>query len=361
MPDQDFKSPTINTESISILENPWDNVYWFARMLINSDRYGGVVGTDSNTMLSLYSGLQTLLSKQKQQDESLVVKTAFEFIADILLRRWGKTKKKSAIELLVADLEDRLVTVRDIEVLCFTIKHVIVPTNESLKTIPSDDRIFAESVVTALLKTKDEKGLQEVINIWDDLGLYGCLTAERTEIVKRFGQLRQHLSKGIDEGEIDIILSAFCQEYERRVGQKRKGRAGRGVESATALILNFYNIRTSEGPEHFTAALEIDRWVRTNDRWYIGISCKRTLRERWKQAYTSEIGLLDRHKIKYIWHLITYDRDLSDDKITEMGSHRIVFYLPDDSERFKTARQHPGMKKYVRPMSMFIQDLTKEL
>ena len=31
----------------NIIGNPWDNVYWFARMLINFDKYGGV-GTDSN-------------------------------------------------------------------------------------------------------------------------------------------------------------------------------------------------------------------------------------------------------------------------------------------------------------------------
>jgi hypothetical protein len=84
------------------------------------------------------------------------------------------------------------------------------------------------------------------------------------------------------------------------------------------------------------------------------------LRERWKQAYTTDLGLLDRHKIKYIWHLITYDRDLSDDKITEMGSHRVIFYLPDDSDRYKTASKHPGMQDYVKPMTCFVKDLNKQ-
>lgn len=104
----------------------------------------------------------------------------------------------------------------------------------------------------------------------------------------------------------------------------------------------------------------IDRWIKCKDGWHIGISCKRTLRERWKQAYTTDIGLLDRHKIKALWHLITYDRDLSDDKITEMGSHRAILYLPDNSERYLTTKDHPGMKNYVRPMTQFVSDLIKE-
>ncbi len=353
-------SETVPIEStVSILENAWDNTYWFARMLINSDRYGGI-GGDATLMSSLAAGLRTILTNQKTK-ENMVVETVAAFIREILSNRWGHTKKSAAVKLLSEDLIGRLTTQKDVEVLCVTIEQIVIPTNEALKIIPNDDRVFAESVVSALLKTRGEAGLQEVINIWDDLRLHGCLAAERTEIVKRFGLLHSYLLNIVERNDLNIILTAFCQEYERRVGQKRKGRAGRGVESAATFILNFYGIKTSAKPEHFTAALEIDRWVRTRDRWYIGISCKRTLRERWKQAYTTDLGLLDRHRIKYIWHLITYDRDLSDDKITEMGSHRVVFYLPNEGERYVAASQHPGMKEYVRPMTGFIEDLKTHL
>lgn len=360
MKDNAIKPQIVDAAAISMLRNPWENVYWFARMLINSDRYGGI-GGDSKTMLSLASGLRTFLDSSRTDDDAILVATAGAFIEELLQKKWGATKKRSAVELLLTDLKTRLVTLRDIEVFCLTIEQVLVPTNDSLKNIPNDDRVFAEAVVNALLKTKGEAGVREVINLWDNLGLYGCLAAERTEVVKRFSTLHDHLQKIVAREELSIILSAFCQEYERRVGQKRKGRAGRGVESAASFILGFYNIKASPRPEHFTAGIEIDRWVRTADRWYIGISCKRTLRERWKQAYTTDTGLLDRHKIKYIWNLITYDRDLSDEKLTEMGSHRVVFYLPDDSDRYESASTHPGMKGYVRPLSQFVKDLQKNL
>lgn len=43
----------------AILESPWDNVYWFARMLIASDKYGGV-GTDTATMIQIATAIRLL-------------------------------------------------------------------------------------------------------------------------------------------------------------------------------------------------------------------------------------------------------------------------------------------------------------
>ncbi len=345
-----------------VVTNPWDNVYWFARMLIASDKYGGV-GTDTTIMIQMAAAIRTTLTKLASEEEETVLEVTKDAIGNILLNRWGRTKKRVAVARLLEDLEERLLTLRDLEVLALTCEKIMVPINKALRDIPNDDRVFAESIVGALLKTKGEAGLATVINLWDDVGAYGCMTAERAEIVQTFGVLRNYLD-GLDlsRDEKDIILTAFCQEFERRVGQKRKGRAGRGVENATSFILDHFGIgSTSHGPEHFTTAMEIDRWVRAKDGWYIGISCKRTLRERWKQAYTTDMDLLNRHKIKALWHVLTFDRDLSDDKLTEMGSHRALFYLRDDSPRYQSAAAHVGMKTYARPMSLFISDLRSEV
>ena len=66
------------------------------------------------------------------------------------------------------------------------------------------------------------------------------------------------------------------------------------------------------------------------------------------------------HKIKGIWHLITYDNDLSDDKLTMLGSQNQFFYLNDKSERYCYCTSHPVMKNYVRPLSSFIKDIYQE-
>lgn len=94
-------------------------------------------------------------------------------------------------------------------------------------------------------------------------------------MVQRFAELRSYVMPlDLEARDESAILTAFCQEFERRVGQKRKGRAGRGVENATSFILDYYDIKTSAAPEHFTTGLEIDRWVRTDEGWYIGISLR---------------------------------------------------------------------------------------
>jgi len=76
-------------------------------------------------------------------------------------------------------------------------------------------------------------------------------------------------------------------------------------------------------PSHFQADLEVDNWVKTKDGWLIGISCKRTIRERWKNV-----------------------------------SNSIEVY---NSRRLKHASQHVGLKNYVRPISQLINDIRKDI
>jgi len=345
-----------------ISNNPWDNVYWFARMLIASDKYGSV-GTDTKTMAEISTSIRLLLDNLKNNEsEQIVIETLQANISQLLIKRWKDTKKFAAVNLLIEDLSKKLLTRKDFEVLSLTCEKIMIPINIALQSIPNDDKVFAESLAHALLTSKGEQGLSNVIDLWDDIGSYGCMTAERVQVVQCFGVIKENLnSLGLTNTEKDIVLTSFCQEFERRLGQKRKGRAGRGVESVTSFILDFYGFKASSIPEHFTTGLEIDRWLLNKEGWYIGISCKRTLRERWKQAYTTDTDLLNRHKIKELWHVITFDRDLSDDKLVEMGSYKAVFYLPDDSPRYLSARRHSGMSKYVRPLTSLIKDLKKEI
>ncbi len=342
-----------------ILENPWGKVYWFARMLINSDKYGGI-GTDSATMLNLAAAIYSLLGSHdfKNENEQIQIDILLRTVKKSLLQdRRAGTNKFASIEHLFEDLSKMLLTVKDFEVFALTCEKILVPINNALKEIPNDDNAFIRSVATSLLETKGEQGLANIINILDEIGTKGCVMAERKEIIRNFSLLKNELEGFLNTDELNIVLTAFCQEFERRVAQKRKGRAGRGVEGITSIILNHFGIKATHAPEHFTTGLEVDKWIKTNDGWLIGISCKRTLRERWKQAYTTDIDLLNRHKIRELWHVLTYDKDLSDDKITEIGSHRAILYLPDDSPRLKHALSHPGMKNYVRPMTQFIRDL----
>ena len=352
---------TINDDSRlekETIENPWRNVYWFSRMLINGDKYGGI-GTESELLASLASNLRLILDK-KGQTESEKLNICKSLIREILQNRFKKAKAKiDRVMLFCNDLEEKLADLDDVRVFILTSESVMIPINNAMATVPSNDRQYTVATATAYLNELGDKGMATVINMWDDLGVSGSLTAERVAMVREFTHLHRDVAK-MPETEANLVLTAFAQEFERRLGQKRKGRAGGSLEDVASFIFDYYDIKADHEPSHFQADIEVDKWVKCKDKWLIGISCKRTLRERWKQVSSADRGVLSKFKIKQIWHLVTYDEDLSDDKLTLLGGIGHVFYLRDESRILKHARQHIGMKAYVRPMSQFVNDIREE-
>ncbi|MDD3637576.1 MAG: hypothetical protein RBR84_03620 [Bacteroidales bacterium] len=345
---------------INNIQNKWHNVYWFSRMLISNDKYVAI-GKEPKLLSLLASSLKVISNEKLTTD---ILKLQKQTLKNIIQERYKKTStRKIRVERLLTDLDEMIKTAEDVEVFIMTCENILLPLQQAISNIPNDDKEFTLNIAKSYLEIQGEKGLATVINLWDDLGVKGCLTAERTEIVRAFATLRVLLSKTnqITEDDKDIVLTAFTQEFERRAGQKRKKRAGGSLEDVTDFILNFYRIKRASSPEHFQADIEIDNWVKTKDGWLIGISCKRTLRERWKQVSSAESTILSKYKIKYIYHILTYDEDLSDEKLTSLGGHRHIFYLPDESRRLKYAESHVGLKDYVRPISELINDLQKQL
>lgn len=263
---------------------------------------------------------------------------------------------------MLSELDEEINTLYDMEVFILTCENILLPLQQAISNIPSDDKEFTLNIAKSYLDIQGEEGLATVISLWDDLGVKGCLTAERTEIVRTFTTLRVLLTKdkSITEEDRDIVLTAFTQEFERRAAQKRKKRAGGSLEDVTDFILGYYKIKRAEAPSHFQADLEVDNWVKAKDGWLIGISCKRTIRERWKNM-SSTTEVYNRFKVKFIFHVVTFDEDLSDEKLTLLGEQRQIFYLPDNSRRLKYASEHVGLKNYVRPVSQLINDIRKEL
>jgi hypothetical protein len=346
---------------VGVNPSQWFKTYWFARMFADLEQSGVISGG------RVHVGILATIELMKRHIREWGVDEPISFSRQVIYEFLSRTCNRSSnigrqLWRFNEDLEYYLVTEHDLRVFVFTCEHLLLSIISALELVPRNLQISAESAVSAIFKSKGEKeGIPYIIKNWERLAAKGRAAAERVELVRLFGELRKYLEPRVTKEEMDIILSAFCQEFERRLGQKRKGRGGRAIEGAASLILKHFGFKTTHAPEHFTTGLEIDRWVKCKDGWLIGISCKRTFRERWKQTYTTDLDLLRRHKIKGLWHLLTYDRDLSDDKITEIGSHRAILYLPDNSERYMEVSKHPGMKDYVRPMTRFVSDLNGEV
>jgi hypothetical protein len=347
-------------DTSSFTVNPWDNAYWFARMLVSVDKYGAI-GTDNKLLSEVCSALRVIAQQTNEEEATLSLQK--QTLLNILQARYRKaTTKQARVNLFCKDVCKMLGRPEDMEVFLLTCESVILPTNQALANIPNDDRVYSESIAKSYLDLKKEAGLATVIALWDDLGTKGCLTAERTEIIKAFAVLRSMVATlPLNHYERDSILTALVQEFERRAGQKRKSRAGGSLEDVTSFILQYYGIKSVNAPEHFQADIEVDNWIKTSAGWLLGVSCKRTLRERWKQVSSADAALLSRFKILQLFHVITFDEDLSDDKITLLGAQRHIFYLPDNSRTLKHAQAHIGLKEYVRPLSGLIKDIKSEI
>jgi hypothetical protein len=354
-----------NTDNLAkiIANSSWRNSYWFARMLLNGDKYGGVGKTKEKQLLELSSQLEIILGR-----DILTTSEKITICKDMISKTLTGLFKPAAkgyvlADLLATDISDNIISVDDIIVFIVVIKYMVSPMNAAMAFVPSSDIEFCRTTAKNILDALGESSVGKVVGTWDDLGVKGCLDVERSLVVSEFTKLRTNLSALTTqrtEIEDNIILTAFVQEFERRLGQKRKNRAGNSLEDVSTFLFDYYGFKSHLKPDHFQTDIEVDKWFKCKDGWIIGISCKRTLRERWKQVSSADSNALSRYKIKEIWHLITYDKDLSDDKLTMLGQQRQIFYLSETNERYKSASKHIGMRDYVRPLSQFISDIRKE-
>jgi hypothetical protein len=325
-------------------------------MLINRDKYT-TIGNEPKLLTIISSSLKLTEEENAGKDTLTLQK---QVLKNIIENRYKKTRSMDQrVQRLLLDLDKEITSPELMDVFITTCENIMVPLQQAISNIPNDDREFTVNIAKSYLDVRGDDGLAAIISLWDDLGVKGCLTAERTELIRAFSTLNIVLSqKNISDDEKNIVLTAFVQEFERRAAQKRKKRAGGSLEDVTNFIFEYYKIKCAAAPDHFQADIEVDNWIKTKDNWLIGISCKRTIRERWKQVSSADSNILSKFKIKYIYHIIvTYDEDLSDDKLTLLGGQRHIFFLPDDSRRLKYAQEHIGLKDYVKPISCLIKTL----
>ncbi|MEZ3426167.1 MAG: hypothetical protein K1W13_02005 [Lachnospiraceae bacterium] len=344
-----------------IEQSPFKNIYWFSRHLLNTDQYGALGKSKETQMLHAVSSMEGLMIQDEFTDEEKLSVCKNILASEIRSMNAAKSKVSVLANNLIEKLDEEINTLDDMVIFCITMKYVVAPINHAVASVPSDDREFCHKAATAILDALGERNAGKVISTWDSLGVKGCLDTERTVVVEEFTKLIDNISKlsiiKHSSLEDNLILTAFVQEFERRLGQKRKARGGNSLETVVSFLFDYYKFPSAEAPMHFNQDLEVDKWYKCKDGWSIGISCKRTLRERWKQVSQADRGTLSHFKIKELWHIITFDKDLSDDKIVRLGEQGQIFYLMDESEIYKKCSSHIGMKNYVRPLSGLIGDI----
>ena len=176
-------------EMKSHIDNKWRNVYWFARMLINGDKYGSI-GTDNKLLIKISNSLKLIQTKKEISEEN-ILKLQKKTFSNILNDRFKKaTTRIKRINKLIEDIDKEINSLEDMEIFIFTCEFIMLPINQAIKNIPNDDKEFTTSISKAYLDLHKESGLSTIIKLWDDLGIKGCLLAERFEVKKAFTLLR---------------------------------------------------------------------------------------------------------------------------------------------------------------------------
>lgn len=147
------------------------------------------------------------------------------------------------------------------------------------------------------------------------------------------------------------IVSGIVQEYERRAGQSRAATAGNVLETALQHIFDRFGIPTTGKPEQF-GDLEIDN-IADGPTGRIGFSCKRTLRERFRQSLSRQADI----GVDEIWFVSLLLADVSREKIEDIHNDGGRLYVPRDSFVWDRYGDDSGLGGTLRPADAFLTDV----
>lgn len=325
-------------------------VYWFSRDLVAS-RFGGFATSETGALRDLSEQLERDLSQGKNIDELLPV------IENALLGSVSKlyageiSKRYRQTEDLYERITRRIDGREDIKELQVAID-AVVRTTEILKTTPVFGQEEIENIVENSLRRDGETDPSLAYDALYNVDIEGeayQLGAQREPLNRYVGDLLDTLEG--DSPEVASIVSAIAQEYERRAGQSRAATAGNVLETALQHIFDVFGIRATGSPSH-QGDLELDNVVR-GPAGSIGFSCKRTLRERFRQSLSREAEI----DVDQVWFVSLLMADVSREKLQDIHNDGSKIYVPRDSFVWDRYNEEEELATTLRPADQFLFDL----
>lgn len=334
------------------------NVYWFARDLIASN-YGGYAKKEAENLQVLASILEARLDRDNADIDNLR-QTIRDVILDSVDRTRGGsvTRRYLSTEDLVGRIRHRISTLDDIRSFIIAAR-AVTRTGEIIAETPSfgdeDIRRIVDEVLSGEGKEPDPSRAYKALLEVDLQGEAYQLGAQRGPLIEYVSELLDtHLADS--DGTYDEaarIVSAVVQEYERRAGQSRSSTAGNVLEKALQRIFEQFGVPATGKPEHH-GDLEIDNVVR-GPEGSIGFSCKRTLRERFRQSLVrqSEIG------VDEIWFVVLLTADVSREKLVDIQNDGGRIYVPQDTYVWKSYNGDGSVSYALRPADEFLKEVAE--
>jgi len=215
-------------------------------------------------------------------------------------------------------------------------------SQQYIKTHFSDAIISLEKKAHTIYNGYQDKAFSYAIDEW--------VISNSSEIL----QWSKNLSPDEFARKICRQITPLAAKLEFSLGQGRKSRGGKSLERIVTKLLTKINIRCQrpKGKKERKKLKRIDVVVpdqktalTTPDKAYF-LSCKRTLRERWKQAIPEQ-------KPSWRVFLITIDEILPEEKADEIHELGMIVYVRDE---LKT-QTHLKKNHWVRKLSNLPKDL----
>lgn len=138
----------------------------------------------------------------------------------------------------------------------------------------------------------------------------------------------------------------MVQGLEKDLGNMRKARGGKTFEKILSRLLGLIEIEAVSPKGEAKKRLKridlvipsIETALNTPDR-AIFLTCKRTLRERWKQE-VPQVGTNQRV------YLLTIDDDLSESKAKEIEEKGLIAFVKDEIKEREGLRDKPWIRKF---------------
>jgi len=202
------------------------------------------------------------------------------------------------------------------------------------------DLVVMDDEATKIFREYERQALLELAQGW--------LKGRREEVRKKLEKVIAQ--KGWDNfireaSRIFMEFGVLVQALEKDLGNMRKARGGKSFEKVVLRVLHFININ-AEVP-HGDAKDKLRRIdvvvpsveiaLRTPDR-AIFLTCKRTLRERWKQE-------VPQVKLNQRIYLLTIDKELTEKTAEDINEKGFIAFVRDEVKHKRELTQMDWIRR----------------
>ncbi len=208
--------------------------------------------------------------------------------------------------------------------------------------------VIFDAKATEIFREYERKALWKLAQSW--------LNTQKDEVKKKLEKILAQ--KGWDKfiekaSQVFVEFGVLVQSLEKDLGNMRKARGGKTFEKVVLKLLKFINIKgeiplgkAREELRRIDIVIpSIEIATETPDR-AIFLTCKRTLRERWKQE-------VPQARLNQRIYLLTIDEDLSESKAKEINQKGLIAFVRDEVTKSQSLQKMPWIRK--------LADLPKEL